>query len=651
MRCVCLLVAAASWCAAQRPWTAADTLGFQTIGEVRPSLDGKTIFFTVESADLVNNRNNSRLLRIAASGGEPEPVKGAPEGASSIRWSPDGTRIACIASGGIWVLDVAAAKATRIAGYARSNSFLSKSGNMLAWSPDGRDIAFAGTLEPTPPPEDPIVVTRILYKGRTALADNRRTHIYVVPATGGEPRPLTKGNYDEHSIDWGGDGGEIVFLSNHEPDPDAKLNYDIFAVNVKSGAVRQITRTPGVEMEPRISPDGRSVAYIATRRELTTIDSVAEDAHAWVVPVAGGQGREVNRDLDRRTGAVEFSGDMKWLVYTAGDRGSNMICVTVLDESRSACEIGRGAQVGSLAVSRDGSAAFTMSTPGSPAELYRLDPNSGTPRQLTRLNAALARQLPLSKPETLEFKSFDGTPVQGWLYPARNARGRTPMILSIHGGPHGAHGFGFNPVYQFYASKGYSVLAINPRGSSGYGQKFSDGCVNDWGGGDYKDLMAGVDHALATHTNLDPAKLFVTGSSYGGFMTNWVITQTKRFRAAVAGASLSNLISFYATSLYQDLVHAEFGGFPWAGKNFETLWKWSPLAHVASVTTPTMFVHGESDNDVHITQAEEMYTALRYRGVPAELVRYPREGHGFREPKHRLDSVSRTLEWFERYSR
>src|SRR5262249_53982667 len=162
-----------------------------------------------------SNRNVTRLLRIASTGGDPEPVKGAPEGASSIRWSPDGTRVACIASNAIWVLDVASAKSTRVSAYSRSNGFLSKSGNMLAWSPDGKEIAFAGTLEPAPAPQDPIVVTRILYKGRTALSDNRRTHVYVVPATGGEPRLLTKGNYDEHSIDWAGDGSEIVFLSNH----------------------------------------------------------------------------------------------------------------------------------------------------------------------------------------------------------------------------------------------------------------------------------------------------------------------------------------------------------------------------------------------------------------------------------------------------
>ena len=202
---------------------------------------------------------------------------------------------------------------------------------------------------------------------------------------------------------------------------------------------------------------------------------------------------------------------------------------------------------------------------------------------------------------------------------------------------------------QVYAARGYGVLAINPRGSAGYGQRFSDGSLKNWGGADYEDLMAGVDHVLKTRTDVDADRLGVTGRSYGGFMTNWVITQTDRFKAAVAVASVANLISFYGTSLYQDLIHAEFDGHPWDGNNFELLWKWSPLAHVRNVKTPTLFVHGEQDNDVHVTEPEAMYMGLRRRGVPTAFARYPREGHGFREPKHRVDALARTVAWLDRY--
>jgi len=639
--------------AAQRPIGAADTLAVKNIGEIAPSPDGRTIIFTLGTIDLAANKTLEQLLRITVGGGEPEPVKGAPEGASAIRWSPDGSRIAFIGKSdkgnAIYTLQVASGKLTRVCDYARSNGFLAHSGNMLAWSPDGRSIAFAGTLEPDPPVQDPLVVTRILYKTRTSFSDNRRTHIFVVAATGGEPRPLTSGTYDEHSIDWGGDGHEIVFLSNHEKYPDAVLNYDIFAVSVESGAVRQITHTPGVEMDPRVSPDGRSIAYTATKRKITTIDSIAEDAHAWIVPTAGGEGKELNASLDRRTSAMAWSPDGKSVMYTAGDHGSVLVCKTFVSTEETSCNVGKGAQVGALAVARDGSMAFSMSKEAVPPELFDIGAGGAEPKQLTHLNSAFAASHQLSTPEEVEYSSFDGTSIQGWFYPALNASGRTPMILTIHGGPHGQFGYAFNPQAQFWAGRGYAVLAINPRGSSGDGQKFSDGSVDNWGGGDYKDLMAGVDHVLATHANIDPGKLFVTGGSYGGFMTNWVITQTNRFKAAVSVASVSDMISFYATSMYQDLVHAEFRGFPWADDNYALLWKWSPLAHVQNVTTPTMFLHGENDNDVHITQAEQMFTALRQRGIESELVRYPREGHGFREPKHRLDSTERTVAWFDRF--
>jgi dipeptidyl aminopeptidase/acylaminoacyl peptidase len=268
---------------------------------------------------------------------------------------------------------------------------------------------------------------------------------------------------------------------------------------------------------------------------------------------------------------------------------------------------------------------------------------------LSSHNDSLVRSSRLINPEEITFQSFDGTQIQGWLmkpFAFRNDRDY-PLLLSIHGGPHGMSGWAFNPSFQVYAARGYAVLYLNPRGSSGYGQKFSDGTLSEWGGGDYRDLMAGVDEVLRKNSWLDRERLGVTGGSYGGFMTNWIITQTPRFRAAVSVASVSNLISFYSTSLYQDLIHAEFGGYPW--DNYDLLWQWSPLRYARQAQTPTLFLHGELDNDVHITQAEEMYMALKRRGVESVFVRYPREGHGFREPKHRVDALERTTAWFDRF--
>jgi len=291
--------------------------------------------------------------------------------------------------------------------------------------------------------------------------------------------------------------------------------------------------------------------------------------------------------------------------------------------------------------------AAVISDATHPADLWLVRGNGMA--RVSNHNDNIRRGASLIEPEEFRFKSFDGSEIQAWLMKPSGWREdrKYPMILSIHGGPHGMFGYAFNSSLQVFAARGYAVLYLNPRGSSGYGQKFADGTINEWGGGDYRDLMAGVDEALRRYSWIDQYRLGVTGGSYGGFMTNWIITQTPRFKAAVSVASVSNLISFYSTSLYQDLLHAEFGGFPW--DNYDALWQWSPLRYARQAQTPTMFIHGEQDNDVHITQAEEMYMALRRRGVDTVFVRYPREGHGFREPRHRVDALERTMDWFDKY--
>ena len=654
---VALLVARPAWSQTSRPLVPADLFALKDIGEIRVSPDGRSVVMTVTATDVAANQTTTRTVVVPGSGGTPVPLAGIPAGAGTLRWSPDGTRIAFIApdrpgKSAIWTTPAAGGTPTRVCPYDRGNAFLSKAGNMLSWSPDGTRLAFAGTLEPAPGPQDPYVATRLQYKTRTSLSDNRRSHIHVVPAAGGTPRVLTPGSRDEHSIDWGGNGADIVFLASPEADQDTTLNYDVYAVNSDSGTIRQITRTPGVEMEPAVSPDGRTIAYVATTRTLTTIDSVAEDAHLFTVPFAGGAPRELNRALDRRTSGFAWMADSRALLFTAGDHGRTLIYQVAAEGGASTPLFERNAQAGGISIARDGSLVFGLTDALAPREVFRMASTVAQPTRLTNLNGSIVAGWTLVTPETIRFKGVDGTDVEGWYYPAAGGNGgRVPMLLSIHGGPHGSYGYAFNAAFQLNASRGYATLAINPRGSSGSGQAFADGCVNIWGGGDYQDLMAGVEHVIGTHPAVDPDRLGVMGGSYGGFMTNWVVTQTTRFKAAVSSASLSNLISFYATSLYQDLVHAEFSGFPWDGANFDALWKWSPMAHVKNVTTPMLFVHGEQDNDVHITQAEEMYTALRRRGIEAALARYPREGHGFREPRHRLDSTVRTLAWMDRFLR
>ncbi len=614
---------------------------------------------------------------------------------SSPRWSPDGARIAFLGGRedqrGLWVVNLDKREPHLVASPQSTNFFITYSGESFAWAPDSKRIAYISAVAEQPSgreafipgpraaPDDPRVIDRIQYKSRTSFSDNRRTHIWIANVDKPEPRLLTSGPYYDHALTFSPDGDEIAFLSNRENDPDANNNSDIFAVDLH-GQTRQITQTKGCEYEPAWSPDGKWIAYTATKRDVTTIDSVAEDTHVWVTEVSGGGRTELSAALDRRARSPKWSADSKWLFFLAGDQGFTRIYrldmtrgglsgpadivrfpstypLVLTDRHGRSTEIRLPtfSQVSSFSLSNPGAAgntlfAFTLSDSQHPAEVWFAGfGRQETMRRISGHNDGLTRSLELIRPESLSYRSFDGTRVGGWLMKPVGWRAdrKFPLILSIHGGPHGMSGWAFSSTFQVYAARGYAVLYLNPRGSSGYGQKFSDGTLNEWGGGDYKDLMAGVDEALRKYPWIDQNRMGVTGGSYGGFMTNWIITQTPRFQAAVSSASVSNLISFYSTSLYQDLIHAEFGGFPW--DNYDLLWQWSPLRYVKQAQTPTLFIHGEQDNDVHITEAEQMYTALKRRGVETVLVRYPREGHGLREPKHRVDALERTLAWFDRF--
>ncbi len=709
----------------RRPMAPDDILRIAGVSDAQISPNGQWVVYTVSSIEgdkttltLWLARAGSDLFSAPPTRRQPpsarpteqdwEEVKRPPNQllrpgwrASTPRWSPDSTMIAFLSNreeqNGIWVINISRPEPPRFVADVRStNFFITYSGESFAWAPDSKRIAYISASEEshgaTKNPDDPLVIDRLQYKARTSFSDTRRTHVWIVDIDKPEPRQLTSGPFYDHAVAFSPGGAEIAFLSNREPDPDANNNSDVFAVDT-GGQVRQLTQTKGCEYQPAWSPDGKWIVYTATKRDVTTIDSVAEDAHVWVIQAAGGAGKELTGEQDRRARSPKWSPDSRNILFLAGDRGSTRLygvdrdggkvkrlslfhlegeLGAIFDFEESKFRPGSGSSVtlarpfvlGSftladktITVSRPGGTthsyelpmAFTVAHALRPAEVW-LGLGSSVPiRRLSAHNDSLVRSLGLQEPEEIYFKSFDGAPVHGWLMKPTGFREdrKYPLILSVHGGPHGMSGWGFNATFQVYAARGYAVLYLNPRGSSGYGQKFSDGTLGEWGGGDYRDLMAGVDDALRRYSWINPDRMGVTGGSYGGFMTNWIITQTARFKAAVSAASVSNLISFYSTSLYQDLIHAEFGGFPW--DNYDLLWQWSPIRYVRQAQTPTLFIHGEQDNDVHITQAEEMYMALKRRGVETVLVRYPREGHGLREPRHRVDALERTLAWFDRF--
>ena len=706
--------------AQRRPMAPADILRIANVGDAQISPNGDWVVYTVSSTEgdqtvstLWLVRAGERLSNVQPTSRQPEQrrnwdlprIPGRPLlppgwNATNPRWSPDGKSIAFLSTHdgqhGIWLSGPERRIPRFVAAVRETNFFITYAGESLAWSPDSKMIAYvsaseeADSLDVSSKSDDPRVIDRIQYKSRTSFSDRLRTHVWLTDVDQPQPRQLTSGPFYDHALSFSPGGDEITFISNHETDPDANNNSDIFATNLQ-GQVRQITQTAGCEYEPAWSPDGKWIAYTATKRDVTTIDSVAEDTHVWVASASGNTRTELSADLDRRARNPRWRSDGRTIFFSAADRGQTLIYEVDVGtrktrvvfgatdqvktnsnnselrgtlDSASPITVDQRIQVSSFSIStlqdfgqlvsgqnrvpfQLSTLAAVLSDPSHPSELW-----IGRGSVLTRASAhneAFRRSLAAVEPEEITFKSFDGTEIQGWLMKPIGWREdrKYPMILSIHGGPHGMYGYAFNPTFQVYAARGYAVLYLNPRGSSGYGQKFSDGTINEWGGGDYRDLMAGVDEALRRYSWIDANRLGVTGGSYGGFMTNWIITQTPRFKAAVSAASVSNLVSFYSTSLYQDLIHAEFGGFPW--DNYDLLWQWSPLRYVRQAQTPTLFIHGEQDNDVHITQAEEMYMALRRRGVETVLVRYPREGHGLHEPKHRVDALERTLAWFDRF--
>jgi len=570
--------------------------------------------------------------------------------------SPDGRWIASMQTRdgryGLWLYDTQAHTFKILTKIYRSDHFLGHTTNKnLSWSPDSRYIAYcAGEKEPAVPESDVKVYDRIMYKTRTSFTDNITTHIFIIPVGGGTARQFTTGNLDYHSVAWHPDGTKIAYVTNCTDDPDDNHNNDIMIADAETGRAVQFTDTPGTEYSPQWSPDGKWIAYLAAVRPVNTKDSQAENARLFVRSADGSEPVWVNEKLDRRIRSWQWSPDGKYIYFTASDRGARPLYRVPFQGGEIQQLVDGEVSVGGFAVSTEKKRiVYTLSSQTDPGELWVAGLDGKKPKQITRFQDEFKNKVTMSVPEMFWFKSFDNIDVQGWLvkpFPF-DPNKKYPLIMTIHGGPHGGYGYSISSSNQQLAEEGFGVIYINPRGSTGYGQAFVDGTINNWGGGDYKDLMAGLDYAISQNDWIDTDRLGVTGGSYGGYMTNWVITQTDRFKAAVTRASVSNLISFYGNSLYQLLIETEFPGELW--ENYDLLWHWSPMKHVANVTTPTLFIHGENDHDVPITQAEEMFIALKKLGVETVFARYPGEGHGFRRPDHRADSSRRTLEWFTKY--
>ena len=648
--------------AAARPLQSADFFKVRSVGSVAFSPDGARIAYGVENND-GPGRPYRQLWILTLADGKTQRIGGDKDRGGEAYWSPDGQWLAfdgnADGKSGLHVVHPDGTGLRFLAETKGTNSPLTFEGRSIAWSPDSKRIAFVST---TPGPEaeaasgDPVVITRYLYKpdadeGLTRFNDNRRRHIFLIDAAGGEARALTPatGIYEEHSIDWSPEGSEILFVSSREPDPDMFYNPDLFAVRVADGRTRRLSATESAEFQPRWSPDGKSVVFLGTRRGLTDLETTMEDTHVWTMSADGTNRKELGALVDnRQTGAV-YSPDGAFVYFVVQERGNTRLMRIPAGGGKAEVVVGEAGRVGGYSLARTGAVAYAFTGLRDLAQLHLKEARGS--RRLTDLNADALRGIDIAPVEALTFASADFKyEIEAFLTKpvGQSAESRHPLIVMIHGGPHGAQGTAFVYKSQFYAGLGWATLQVNYRGSTSYGQKFSDAVYGDQNGMEAMDVLYGVQAAMRRNPWIDRDRIGVEGGSYGGQLSSWLITQTNTFAAAIPLAAITNNISYNYMTYYNMYEEMEWGMRPHQANLMDVLWERSALKHVAKVKTPTMMVHGENDNDVPIAEAEQFYIALRDASVPAIFVRYPREGHGLREPKHVVDLMERSVKWYEK---
>ena len=660
---------------------------FQILGVHDPQLspDGQWVAYAVDKSSLKTDKNETRIWMVPTSGGDPLPMTAEGLSSSHPRWSPDGKYLAFLSERGdsqtqVWLLN-------RLGGEAQQLTDTAQDVEDFSWSPDSRrlvlvlrdpspeELAAAKEKSPSAPHSSPVstndstdndqdkaqdkkpkskkpwVIDRLQFKlDEVGYLDRRRTHLYVFDLSKKSLIQITNGDFDDSEPAWSPESKLLAFTSNRStPDPDLTYNSDIWVVaanNTDKGAhLTQVTTNPGAETSPAWSPDGNWIAYV-TQLDPRLFDYATR--HLAVSPATGGPAKVLTLSLDRNVYTPHFTTDGKSIYFIADDDGTqNLAEINFGDGQQGARPIPGRVMVSAYSVGggASGNIAAQIATIDRPDEIYTLI--NGKLTQLTHVNDALFSQLKLSPGEYVHFKSKDGTSVSGYLYkPLDFVSGKQyPTLLIPHGGPQWAYYAEFSHLAQLYAATGYAVLFPNPRGSTGYGQDFCKAIYADWGNKDFQDDMAMVDYAIEKGI-ADPDKLGVGGWSYGGISTDFIITQTTRFKAAISGAGAAEFSSLYGHDQYQKDYESELG-LPWVSPaSWEHV---SPFRNVAKVTTPTLFLGGSIDANVPILGGEQMYQALKRLGVPTELVVYPDEFHEFAVPSHLQDRLQRDLAWYAHF--
>lgn len=646
-----------------------DVFQLEYSGDPQISPDGNYVIYRRTGFDIMKDRSKGNLWLVSTDGRDiHHKLTSRDSDEGQARWSPNGDRIAFISSDGegseiyvYWTNTGTVARLTQLV----------NSPSNLAWSPDGRQIAFTMKVNAKPPvlakmpdkpkgakwAEEPRITDRLKHEadGKGYLKPGF-THVFTIPSEGGSPRQLTDGPFNHGgSLSWASDGQKIYFSANRNPNWEYEFrNSEVYSIDTGSRLVETLTTRPGPDRSPKVSPDGKSIAYIGFEDKVQTYQT----RKLQVMDIDGKNKRVISGKLDRSISGAAWAEDGKGLYIQYNDLGRTKLGyitlsgkLTEIVNNVGGTTLGRPYASGSFTVSKNDKIAYTISYTDRPADVAIIDKKAKEPKVVTGLNEDLMAFKFMSVVDEIWYKSsVDGRDIQGWIvYPPNfEKRKKYPLIVENHGGPILNYGPFFSAEIQLYAAAGYIVFYPNPRGSTSYGEEFGNLLYNNYPGEDYNDVMDGVDAVLA-RGKVDEDRMFVTGGSAGGIMTAWIIGKTNRFKAAVVTKPVMNWISkTLVADNYYGYADSRYPGQPW--QNFENYWKFSPISLVGNVETPTMVMVGMDDLRTPPSEAKQLYHALKLRKIETVLVEIPEASHNIAaRPSNLIAKVAHTLAWFEKF--